>query len=320
MVDACRGFIRETGTTDGMDCACTVTTTGGVALVEVRLRNRTPVARRARVENRLDGPVLPPRTEGVPEAGWDRAGVSVVVPPHETQPLGYACPLDTGPDGTADSPPTDPPAAVVADERAPEPTGAPRRADAGARLPARDDTDRSVEAVVRGLGRPAPPRDAVPAPAAGSSGDADAEADTDSPAITGEVDADTDSPAILDDADADSDGLAIPDDADPGAAAEHPDHDTSSDDLAPEDTLPPPVAAWLAGVERRVEATERLDPDVPVAAATDAVQQIECRPTALPGRLAVDHRQLVAVAARVEDLAARAEAASVPADDLRRLS
>lgn len=148
----------------------------------------------------------------------------------------------------------------------------------------------------------------------------DAEADTDAPAITGEVDADTDSPAILDDADADSDGLAIPDDADPGAAAEHPDHDTSSDDLAPEDTPPPPVAAWLAGVERRVEAAERLDPDVPVAAATDAVQQIECRPTALPGRLAVDHRRLVAVAARVEDLAARAEAASVPADDLRRLS
>jgi hypothetical protein len=263
-----------------MDCDCVVTTTGGVALVAVRLRNPTPVARRVRVQNRLAGPVLPPRTAGVPEAGWDRDGVSVVVDPHETRPLGYACPLDTAGEDT----PADPPAAVVSDERAT--AGEPARPDA--------DHETTVRAVVRDLGRPAPPRDAVPP-----------------------VDADT-APARLDtdtlDAESTDTDSAHPDDTDS--------NDTDPDDTAdpPDDALPPAVRTWLAGVERRVEAAERLDADTPVSAATGAVEDLDCSPTALPARLASDSRRLDALADRLDRLAARAESASVPTGPLRSLS
>lgn len=75
----------------------------GVALVSVRLRNETGLDRRVRLQNRLAGPVLPPRTEGVPEAGWDWDGVTVRVPAGETVALGYACPVaDAGGDAEAD--------------------------------------------------------------------------------------------------------------------------------------------------------------------------------------------------------------------------
>lgn len=284
-----------------MDFDCTVRTTGSVALVEVRLRNPTPVARQVRVENRLAGPVLPPRTAGVPEAGWDEAGVSVVVGPHETRPLGYACRGDAGTD-TTDSLSADPPATVVSDERAPAADEC--RQSAGERLPnlrGRAADDSNVHAVVRDLGRPTPPRDAVPA------------TDPETPAES----------VVCSDAPATRTAQNAPDDTESSTpdhdAPDPPDYDTLDVD-APDDTLPPPVEAWLAAVDRRVEVAERLGPETSVSTATAAVERLASRPADLPARLDADSRLLADLADRLDRLAARADAASVPAEQLRRLS
>ncbi|WP_251342185.1 hypothetical protein [Haloplanus halophilus] len=106
-----------------------------VALVTVDLRNPSPVDRRVRVENRLDGPVLPPRRAGVPEPGWDDDGFTGVVPAGERRALGYACPA-----------PGERPPVSVADEG---------RATDGEPVSA-------VATAVRELADARPPADAVP--------------------------------------------------------------------------------------------------------------------------------------------------------------
>lgn len=123
-----------------MDADWSVTGLDGrddVRLVTVELRNPDPVDRRVRVDNRLDGPVLPPRRAGVPDPGWDREGFTGVVPADGRLPIGYACP----------APPRRPPVSVVDEGRA---TG--------------DSTDDTAAAAVRELADPRPPADAVPDP------------------------------------------------------------------------------------------------------------------------------------------------------------
>lgn len=104
---------------------------GPVTLVHARLRNERSTDRRVRLRNRLDGPVLPPRRHGVPEAGWDREGTTTVVPASECVAVGYACP----------APAADPP--VVVDEV----TAAEESADA-----------ETPETAIRELGDHRPPR------------------------------------------------------------------------------------------------------------------------------------------------------------------
>lgn len=131
-----------------MDADWSVTGLDGrddVRLVTVELRNPDPVDRRVRVDNLLDGPVLPPRRAGVPDPGWDRDGFTGVVPAGGRQPLGYACP----------APPRRPPVSVTDEGRAPDGSTA-------------DD----AAAAVRGLADPRPPADAVPG-AAGVVGEGD---------------------------------------------------------------------------------------------------------------------------------------------------
>jgi hypothetical protein len=129
-----------------MELDWTIERARDVSLVEVRLRNPAPVARRVRVSNRLDGPVLPPRTHGVPERGWDDGGCETAVPARGRVALGYAC----------RAPSRDPPVeldwtvAVDAEPQAAEtPTGAPGASN--------------VADAVRRLGSATPPRDALPA-------------------------------------------------------------------------------------------------------------------------------------------------------------
>jgi hypothetical protein len=115
-----------------------------VTLVTIDLRNPSPVDRRVRVSNCLDGPVMPPRRAGIPTSGWDEDGFEGVVPAEGRRTLGYACP----------APPRRPPVSVVD----------AGRIDDGAA----DAVDAAADAV-RELGDPRPPGDAVPMP--GSTGD-----------------------------------------------------------------------------------------------------------------------------------------------------
>lgn len=106
-----------------------------VTLVTVDLRNPSPVDRRIRVSNRLDGRVLPPRRGGVPESGWDEDGFTGVVPADSRRVLGYAC-----------SAPACRPPVSVTDEG---------RADG-------DGAETTATDAVRELGDAQPPSDAVP--------------------------------------------------------------------------------------------------------------------------------------------------------------
>ena len=103
--------------------------TGDITLVELVVRSRTD--ERIRVESELE-PVWPPRSQGVPAAGWDESGFSGSVGADEPLVLGYASPAD----------PVEPPATVVTNH----------------------DPDDEIDArsLVRTLGDPAPARAAVP--------------------------------------------------------------------------------------------------------------------------------------------------------------
>jgi len=118
----------------------TASAVDGVVLVGVRLRNPTPVVRAVRVESRLDGSVMPPRSSGVPERGWDDDGFSGVVEPGAERAIGFA----------VAAPVERPPVEVVDRGRATEPAADP-------------DVTAPAE-VCRTLGSPRPPRDAIPLP------------------------------------------------------------------------------------------------------------------------------------------------------------
>jgi hypothetical protein len=126
-----------------------------VTLVTVDLRNPSPVDRRVRVSNRLDGPVLPPKRAGVPESGWNEEGFDGVVPAAGRRTLGYACPASA----------RRPPVSIV-DEG---------RADG-------DDADATATAI-RELGDPRPPGDAIPGPEANEGDDPPVATDAVPPAV-----------------------------------------------------------------------------------------------------------------------------------------
>lgn len=115
----------------------TTTHHDGVTLVTVRLQGIGEPTR-VTVRNRLDGPVWPPRREGLPEDGWTETGFCGVAAPG-SHTLGYASP----------SPPVDPPVTLEAAEPAPD------------EAPVGESPD-SPDAVVQRLGDPSPPADAVP--------------------------------------------------------------------------------------------------------------------------------------------------------------
>ncbi|MFB6137492.1 MAG: hypothetical protein ABEJ42_04020 [Halobacteriaceae archaeon] len=143
-----------------MRLECDATAVGDVTLVECTVAGGDR-RRHVRVENRLDGPVWPPRRRGRPVAGWtavdggvpedwaadghrskrDDAAADVafeaVLAAGETLALGYATP----------APPADPPVAVETLATGDDVRGADERGPAD---------------VLAAYGDPAPPRDAVP--------------------------------------------------------------------------------------------------------------------------------------------------------------
>lgn len=135
----------------------------GTTLVELLVENSANVARRVRIGNRLDGPVWPPRREGVFESGWDGGGFEGIVAAGGRLALGYASPAQT----------TEPPAEVVWSERAASDEGGTERTESDRCATERAPGARSVEkfradsattpdGVVRVLGDGRPPADAVP--------------------------------------------------------------------------------------------------------------------------------------------------------------
>jgi len=309
---------------------CETERTDGVTLV--RLYVTAEHRRRVRVENRLDGPVWPPRREGQPAAGWDGDTFEGVVAPDERLVAGYATP----------APPADPPAEVVGDDpAAPGTPAGPVGVEGGERTPAdraraadggeteravggsdvagvpsldggtegeREGDDPTPADVVRSLGDPVVPREAVPFPDVPEDGPDDApdgsdpfgnEGDTEDgsrregdPTANGSADEDVDTFAPGDMAEfrtSGPNGLA---------AARYPDPDGAG--TPPTDAalvVPGAVRAWLRDVDRRLAAVERRQ----------AAEGADPDPT-LQVAVAGDRRALARVADRVESLVGRAQA------------
>jgi len=261
----------------------TVHETDPAWLVSVRVENDADAA--LTVELRAATPVMPPRRRGVPEAGWSDRTVTVRVPVGGRRGVGFATERE----------PPDPPVEVVG-----------RTAAEGECDDAFDDPD--ADAVVRTLGGAAPPRDAVPAPDEAPSGDPD------------ERDAPADDEADPTDWEWVEDATPAPRESDDTADRD----DTTDRDHGGGETpeLPPPVAAWVAEVERRCERVEGVRPAAPLSTATAALAEAGGREAlvAEADDLSADARRLRAVARRAEELAERAEAATLPRSALEALS
>lgn len=105
------------------------------ALVAVVVESETPTPRAVHVVPQVDGSVHPPRRQGMPAPGWADGRFEGVVPAAGRLSVGFAA-----------GDPGDPPVAVVDRGRA-DGTGG---------------EDPSPTDLLRALGSPAPPRDAVP--------------------------------------------------------------------------------------------------------------------------------------------------------------
>ncbi|MDT3434064.1 hypothetical protein [Haloarcula sp. 1CSR25-25] len=250
---------------------CRADRTDGVTLVTATVGDIAEPTR-ITVRNRLDGPLWPPRRQGVPEAGWTADGFEGVVGPG-THAVGYATP----------APPSDQPAELVGAEPAPADALADERLD-------------SADAVLRELGDPSPPADAVP---------------TSEPA--GAADAGGQRPA----------SPALGQGTEPQRATVQPPAEPRTARGQQTDRQPPDaVSQWLGTVARRVDRAERLAEVDSLAAATEAVREADglsgVRTVAARGD--ADERLLRALAERAERLADRRAAATVPTETLSRLA
>ncbi|MDS0260342.1 hypothetical protein NDI56_13140 [Haloarcula sp. S1CR25-12] len=253
---------------------CTTSHHDGVTLVAAYLRD-IEVPTRVAVRNRLDGPVWPPRSEGLPEAGWTETGFSGVVGSGSTA-LGYATP----------APPAEPPAELV---------------DA-VTVPDAERTETPAD-VVRELGDPSPPSDAIPA-ADGPGTAAPRATDSLAPAVNQPT---TDGPETR--------GASLADAQDTDSSVEPaPD---SPDERA---QLPSAVGPWMAEMARRVETAEALSAAETVPDATDAVRDAGGLAEVRALADAPDERRLRLVARRARRLAQRRSAATVPVETLSTLA
>ncbi|WP_135534965.1 DUF7857 domain-containing protein [Halostella pelagica] len=125
-----------------VEVECRTRREDGVTLVAAVVRNDTGVRRRVRIEHTLDGPTWPPRRHGVPVEGWDGNGYVTTVAADGQTAVGFASP----------APPESPSVRVASDRRA-IPKDGERRQTA----------DATAGGVIRRLGDPSPPVDAVPA-------------------------------------------------------------------------------------------------------------------------------------------------------------
>ncbi|QPV64971.1 hypothetical protein I7X12_10330 [Halosimplex litoreum] len=189
----------------------------GVTLVSLVVAAARPC--RVRVENRLDGPVWPPRRRGQPAAGWDGDAFVGRVPADGRLAVGYATPAK----------PAEPPAEVVSTVPAAE-VDDESGPDASGPAPAVESTPAGV---VRDLGDPVVPRDSVPLPEpnAPTASRADEGVRTDDGARTAD-----DAPV--------SDGVRSADELQPIDRASDPERFV----------VPGAVRSWLRDVDERLDA------------------------------------------------------------------
>lgn len=270
---------------------CSASRTEGVTLVTGRVENGDDRARRVRLESRLDGPVWPPRRQGRPVSGWDADGFECVLSAGETRALGYASPAE----------PAEPPM-VVADTEPVDPDTDDASFTPHAPVPEVEDTP---DGVVRALGSPVPPRDAVPDPDPVA-------VDSESVPESGASDDNREQPS-----------------SNTTDATDRPTHDEPDvqgapdpDGIASRDDAGDPVEAWLATVAARVEQGEALGDATRVPEATDAVAEAGglAGVRSLDEQLAADATRLREVADRAARLADRAEAVEIPVETLARLA
>lgn len=250
----------------------------GVTLVRCRLATDARV--RVTVEPTHDGPIWPPRRQGVPAPGWADGTWTGVVHPDGPRGLGYATP------GTVDD--GDDPATVAGVEPA----------EAG-------DGPVSPRDVVRALGDPSPARDAVPdAPPGVATDDATAGDRERSPGAVADASdttgGETGETPGGEASESTGDGdHATPDSTEPIAGAARLD--------AIEERLD--TAADLAAVSAPEEARKAVADAGGVAAVRALVEQLEA-----------DRAYVRRVSERSAALAERAEATTVPLAALERLA
>lgn len=213
----------------------TTTATAGGVLVAVTLRNDTAVDVRVRVENDLEGPVLPPRREGVPAAGWDEEGFTGVVPASGRLGIGYACPSAGDGGGTAD------------DEDTVDGGGVDETKDA-------DSVGSADTGSTGGGGTDGDATDPTPADADPS---ADPAANPISVGVLGPPEGTESEVGGVADAVRSLGRAAPPADAVPSAAAVDSRHAARGGAGDPSD-VPTDVAAWLDAIEARIRRAERL--------------------------------------------------------------
>ncbi|POG56798.1 DUF7857 domain-containing protein [Haloferax marisrubri] len=296
-----------------------VTADDGVALVSVRVDNDAPVARRVRLRNRLDGPVLPPRRAGVPEPGWDDDGFEGVVPAGSTVALGYAVPL---------SPPTVGDAATdredstdcdgVADDFDARPERAVDIDVLGRAHEAAQSANSTPDDAVRSLGSARPPADAVPV-------SSDSSPTTVESAMSEPI-SDATSDASDEVRRAPHPESARPTPAERSEPSKPSEQATDADvsaavrrrEASGHETDESLEADPLAAFERRIDLAERLD-GASVADAAATLSEAAVGVEALES-LGSDRARLRRLAARATALADRAADADPDADALRRLA
>ena len=270
-----------------MELDWTVEREGETSLVGFRLRNDGGVARRVRIESRLQAPVLPPRRGGVPEPGWDATGVTAVLDPGERAAFGFAALAE----------PVEPPVEVASVE--------PAASDPDGGHAAAEEDDLAL-AAVRDLESHRPPRRAV------------AEGEPADPDVGGCGDAGA--------AEEKGDAVARPADETDDPEGEKRAHESAPDRSERDGATPTAVTgdevdAWFAAVEARIERAERLT-DADLAGATAAVEEAGGLGAVegLDARVAADAERLKAVRDRAAALAERAEASAVPTEALEALA
>lgn len=294
--------------------ACTTSRAEDVTLVTGRIVNPDR-PQRVRVENQLDGPVWPPRRRGVPATGWTDDGFECVLAADETRALGYASP----------APPVDPPLVVVETEPV-DPEAVDTGFEPQTAVPTVEETPTGV---VRALGSPQPPRDAVPIP--GSDVETATEVDADSPADSPVESSSADAPVASanDSRSPETDFTAATDDRIPATATAHQSPTAAADEQSPEaaaDEQPPEprleaADAWLGAIEARIALAEQLSGTTRLAVAADALEEAGGLDGVreIDDQLDADRENLREIADRAAALAERAETVEIPIETLDRL-